>query len=56
MNTISRYRALIAALVGILSLLVLQHTGLDLSGHEALIVDVVVAALATFGVLSSPKE
>lgn len=56
MNTLVRYRALIAALVGIISMLVLRNTGFDLGPHEQIITDVVIAALSAFGVLSSPKS
>lgn len=51
-----QYRKLIAALVGLAVLLLHRHVGLDLAAQEAVLVDIVIAALTAAGVYQVPNE
>lgn len=53
---IQAHRKLIAALVGIGLLLLHRRLGLDLSGQEAALVDIVISALTAAGVYGFKNE
>ena len=50
------YRKLVIAIVGLAIMLAHRHLGLDLSGQEEMIVDMVIAGLTAVGVWGLPNE
>lgn len=55
-SSMGAYRKLIVAIVGLAIMLAHRHLGLDLSGQEEMIVDMVIAALTAVGVWGLPNE
>jgi len=53
---LAEYKKLIAAVVGLVLMLLHRKFGLDLSGQESAIVDIVLATLTAYGVYQAPNK
>ncbi|MBA5779128.1 hypothetical protein H2509_20615 [Stappia sp. F7233] len=56
MNRLAEYRKLIAAIVGLVVMILYRRFGVDLMGAETLLVDLIVSGLAAFGVWFVPND
>ena len=50
------YRKLIAAVLGVGSLLLVQHTGIDLTEQVVLLEEVIIGTLTALGVWAVPND